>query len=119
MTLTLALAVMLAGGLGALLRYGVSLAQGPQPRFPWAVLVVNVVGSALGGVVLGLGEGLEPGIRLVLLTGFAGGLTTYSTFAVETVQLVLDGKAARAAASVAGNLVLGVGTAAVAFVLTR
>lgn len=115
MTPALAAAVLVAGAIGALLRYLVTLIAGERPG--WAVLVVNVVGSALAGAVLGLGGDLEPGIRLLLLTGFAGGLTTFSTFSVETIQLVLDGRTRLAVASVALNIVLGVGAAAVAYAL--
>jgi protein CrcB len=114
--------VLVAGALGAMLRYGVTLLAGPrrgeEARIPWAVLVVNVVGSAIAGVVLGLGSALGTDIQLILLTGFAGGLTTFSTFTVETVQLAIDGRARSALASVAANLVLGVGAAALAFALT-
>lgn len=113
-------AVLLAGALGALARYGVSRASASRGPFPWAVLVVNVVGSALGGAVLGLAVAgaVSPEWRLILLTGFCGGLTTFSTFSVETVQLVLDGKTRVAVGSVAANLVLGIGAAAIGYVLT-
>ena len=105
-------AVVLAGALGAVIRYLVSrwLAT------PFAVLVVNVVGSAIGGVLLATTSG---DLRLVLLTGFCGGLTTFSTFSVETVQLVLDGKSRVAVLSVVANLVLGIGAAALGYLLAR
>jgi len=80
------------------------------------VLVVNVVGSAIGGVLLATTSG---DLRLVLLTGFCGGLTTFSTFSVETVQLVLDGKSRVAVLSVVANLVLGIGAAALGYLLAR
>jgi CrcB protein len=103
-------AVLVAGSLGAVIRYLVSrwLAT------PMAVLVVNVVGSAIGGVLLATTSG---DLRLVLLTGFCGGLTTFSTFSVETVQLVLDGKSRTAFLSVAANLVLGIGAAAIGYLI--
>ncbi len=104
-------ATLLAGALGAGLRFVTARAFGS--RAVWAVLAVNVVGSALGGVLLGVASG---DIRLILLSGFCGGLTTFSTFGVETIQLVMDGKWRVAALSVAANLVLGVGAATVAYV---
>lgn len=110
-------AVLIAGAVGALARFAVSTLLAGRSAFPWAVLAVNVVGSAIGGAVLGLAVAgaVSPEWRLILLTGFCGGLTTFSTFGVETVQLVIDGKTRTALLSVAGNLVLGVAVAAAAF----
>lgn len=90
-------------------------------RAPWAVLVVNVLGSGIGGAVLGLAQRGELGgdIRLIILGGLCGGLTTFSTWSVETIQLVQDGKWRVAALSVGSNLLLGVGAAALAYALTR
>ncbi|CAN5151603.1 fluoride efflux transporter CrcB [soil metagenome] len=112
-------AVLLAGAAGAVLRYLVSRAFASRTGFPWAVLVVNIVGSAIGGTVLGLAQrgGLGDDLRLVLLTGLCGGFTTFSTWSVETIQLLLDGKVRVAVLSVSGNLVLGIGVAAVAYLL--
>lgn len=121
MTAATIITVLVAGALGAVLRYLVSRFFAPRPgNFPWAVLVVNVVGSAIGGAVLGLAQAglVSADLRLILLTGFCGGLTTFSTFSVETIQLVLEGKTRSALASVALNLVLGVGVAALTYALT-
>lgn len=110
--MTAVLVTVAAGALGAVIRFLVARAFGT--RAVWAVLVVNVVGSAIGGAVLALVGG---DARLILLTGFCGGLTTFSTFGVETIQLVLGGKARVAVLSVLANLVLGVGAAGVVFLL--
>ena len=121
MTAATIIAVLVAGALGAVLRSLVSRFFAPRPGdFPWAVLVVNVVGSAIGGAALGMAQAglLSADARLILLTGFCGGLTTFSTFSVETIQLVMEGKARSAIASVALNLVLGIGVAALAYALT-
>jgi fluoride exporter len=114
------LAVVVAGIVGAVLRFLVSRALAARTTFPWAVLGVNVVGSAIGGVVVALwaDAGLSSDWRLILLTGFCGGLTTFSTFSVETVQLLTSGRVRVAVASIAANLVLGVGAAAVAYAVT-
>ncbi|MCU1441292.1 MAG: CrcB family protein [Rhodoglobus sp.] len=111
----IALAVIAAGAVGALVRYLVSRAFAGS-QFPWAVLVVNVAGSAIGGAVLGLATRAElsADLRLVLLTGLCGGLTTFSTLSVETVQLVLEGRTRAAVSSITTNLVLGIGAAALA-----
>jgi len=115
----IAAAVIIAGALGAVLRYLVARAFASRAGFPWAVLIVNVVGSAIGGAVLGLAVvgGVDAGIRLILLTGLCGGLTTFSTFSVETIQYLTEGKWRVALGSVAANLVLGVGAAAAAYVI--
>lgn len=119
MSAAVVVAVLVAGGVGALARYGVSRALARPSGVPWAVLGVNVAGSALAGAVLGLAQaGVVPTEwRVILLTGFCGGLTTFSTFSVETVQLVIEGRARVAASSVAGNLALGIGAAAAGFAL--
>lgn len=120
----IAVVVVAAGAIAAVIRYLVSLAFARRrPRsstignVPLAVLTVNVVGSAIGGVVLGLATtgGVSSDLRLILLTGFCGGLTTFSTWSVETIQLVIDGKWRSAVVSVGLNLVLGVGAAAAAY----
>ena len=102
--------VLLAGAAGALLRFFTIRLV----RAPWAVLLVNVVGSFIGGLLIGATTG---DLRLILLTGFCGGLTTFSTFSVETVQLVMERRLSAAALSVALNLVLGIGAAALGLVL--
>lgn len=118
MTAGVIAAVVIAGAIGSLARYGVSRAFATR-GFPWAVLIVNVVGSAIGGGVLALAEhaSMSADLRMILLTGFCGGLTTFSTFAVDSVQLVLDGRTREVVASIAANLVLGVGAAAAAYAL--
>ena len=108
-------ATLLAGAVGAVLRWLVSRAFAAQ-RFPWAVLVVNVVGSALGGVLVGLA--VDDAARLILLTGLCGGLTTFSTLSVETVQLVLEKKTGTAAISIGLNLALGIGAAVAGWAVT-
>lgn len=115
----IALATVAAGAAGAAIRYLVSRAVGSRGGFPWAVLAVNVVGSAIGGVVVGLAVsgGVSGDIRLILVSGLCGGLTTFSTWSVETIQLVQDGRWRVAAASVASNLVLGVAAAALGYLL--
>ncbi|MDJ0333821.1 fluoride efflux transporter CrcB [Salinibacterium sp. G-O1] len=115
------LVTMLAGAAGAVIRYLVVLAFAGRSALPWAVLIVNVVGSAAGGVIVGLAAsgGMSDDIRLILLTGLCGGLTTFSTFSVETIQLVHEGKWRVAALSVGLNLVLGVAAAAAGYLLAR
>lgn len=118
--------VLVAGAAGAVLRYLVSRFFAPRPGaskrggLPWAVLVVNALGSAIGGATLGLAQAgaVSADVQLILLTGFCGGLTTFSTLSVETIQLVLESRGRTALLSVAANVVVGVGVAALAFALT-
>jgi CrcB protein len=120
-TFAVALATLVMGGLAAVARYGITLAFAGRGSFPWAVFTVNVIGSAIGGATVGLAEAgsISSDLRLLLLGGLAGGLTTFSTWSVETVQLVLDGHWRTAVTSVALNLVVGVGVAGGAWALTR
>lgn len=116
MTAAIVATVVVVGAIAAVARYLVGRVFA-ESRFPWAVLTVNVVASAIGGVVLGLAEAgaVSADVRLILLTGLCGGLSTFSTFSVETVELVLDGKTRVAVRSVAANVLLGVGAAAGAY----
>ena len=102
-------AAALVGGLAAVVRYLVTRAIGPTP-FPWAVLLVNLVGSAIGGVVLGLtlAGALPAEWQLVVLGGVAGGLTTFSTLAVGTVQLAAGGRRWWAVGNMLGSFGLGI-----------
>lgn len=105
MTPLLVLAVAVGGALGAVLRHIVSVSLAGRGRIPWGVLVVNVVGSFIAGLALSLP--LDPTAKLIVLTGFCGGLTTFSTLAVDTIQLAIAGKQRAALASVGLNLALG------------
>lgn len=90
--------------------------------FPWAILVVNVVGSAALGVAL-VEARRRPDRESLLVdgigTGFCGGLTTFSAFAVDTAALSRAGDAAMAVGYVAATLVLGIGAAALAVAAMR
>jgi len=115
--------VLLSGAAGALLRFGISRALPVAARphgVPRAVLIVNVVGSFLAGVALALAqtETIPTAVGLVIITGLCGGLTTFSTFAVESVELFMQGKARVAARSLVLNFVLGVGAATVGYLPT-
>lgn len=111
-----------AGGVATVLRYLVSFALARTSKaesFPWAVLIVNAGGSAAGGVVLGLAQasGVSEEVRLIILTGVCGGLTTFSTFSVETIQLFTHDRWGAALLNVGSNLVVGFGACLVAYLL--
>lgn len=113
MTPLVLLAVAVGGALGAVLRQLTSVALAGRGRTRKGVLVVNVVGSFVAG--LALAAPLDPMVQLIIVSGVCGGLTTFSTFAVETIQLVSAGKHRAAAANVALNLALGVPAALLGF----
>ena len=81
-------------------------------------LSVNVVGSALLGVLLGLRH-VSPAVLALVGTGFCGTLTTFSTFGFDVVRLVEERFVGRAVADLAASLVLGIGTAAAGYALSR
>ena len=85
------LLVMCGGGLGAASRYGIGLlaAKTWGTNFPWGTLLVNLSGCFLIGWLFALADRvrlLSPEIRLLLITGYLGALTTFSSFSLETVN---------------------------------
>jgi CrcB protein len=120
-TLLAALVAIVAGGVASVVRYSISLVFARRGPLRWAVLIVNVVGSALGGAVLGLAQSgaISADLRLVVLGGVAGGLTTFSTWSVETIDLALAGKWRSAALNVGLNLLIGISVATGAWLLVK
>lgn len=113
--------VGIGGFIGAIARFQVGrwlAAMDPQPAsiagmalagFPLATLTVNVTGSFLIGLLAFLnldGSSIPENMRLLLITGVLGGFTTFSSFSLETLQLLFDGAHVRAIANVVANLVL-------------
>lgn len=84
------LLVFVGGGLGSLCRYGLGLWLGPSNSFPLATFVANILSCILLGVLVALASRqlLSPEYRLLLITGFCGGFSTFSTFSYELVQLM-------------------------------
>jgi fluoride exporter len=88
--------VMAGGSLGALARYGTTLMAVKYFgfRFPYGTLIVNLTGCFLIGVCFALADKtnwLSPATRLFLMTGFLGALTTFSTYAMETILSLQSG----------------------------
>ncbi|MBB3677427.1 fluoride efflux transporter FluC [Modestobacter versicolor] len=81
-------------------------------------LAVNVAGSAVLGVLLGLGDA-SPAVLALVGTGFCGTLTTFSTFGWDVVRLVEERAVGRAAAYLTGSLVLGLAAAAGGWLAVR
>ncbi len=81
--------VALGGALGAMCRALISFWL--RGGYPWATLIVNVIGSLLIGMALGSIVGKEPAphiVRWLLATGFCGAFTTFSTFSYETLSML-------------------------------
>lgn len=110
------LLIALAGGLGSLCRYGLAgaaqrlAATAGYGFFPWGTFCVNALGCLLFGLAAGALENrlhLAPEVRLVLLTGFMGAFTTFSTFAYEGAALVSQGQHLAALMNILGQNLLG------------
>jgi CrcB protein len=104
------LLVFALGGVGALLRVGIGTAIGPR-SFPWATLLVNLLGClAIGALFewLAARHGLADLWRPALLGGLLGGFTTFSAFGLETWSMLQSGRAAAAVLYALGSVALGV-----------
>jgi len=109
------LVALSAGGVaGASLRWAAVTAAPPGGGFPWSVFVVNVVGSAVLGAALAE-DWRHPARRRfwhdAVGVGFCGGLTTFSTFAVELAAFLDAGRSGLAATYLGAAVVAGVGAA--------
>lgn len=112
------LLVALGGAAGSVARHLVAILAAAQlgVGFPYGTLAVNVVGSALIGIAAGLGLGGEA--RLLLVTGFLGGFTTFSAFSLETGAL-FERAPILAALYVGASVALGLLAFALCFALAR
>jgi CrcB protein len=93
MNLTAFLTVFVGAGLGACLRYALGLGLNPLfPAVPLGTLASNLVGALLAGAIgawLLMRTDLPSAYRLFAITGFLGGLTTFSSYSLEVVALLL------------------------------
>ncbi len=87
--------IALAGGLGTLARYGLAglVQRWAGAGFPWGTVAVNAIGCFLFGIIWALGSGrlaLSPEVRVIVLVGFMGAFTTFSTYVSETGQMLAN-----------------------------
>ena len=102
MTFTTYLLLALGGAFGTLARFGCGLAAAPISQdLPWGTVLINIAGSFLIGFfgTLTLAHGRFPvseNVRLFVMVGFCGGFTTFSSFSLQTLDLLRGGSASRA-----------------------
>lgn len=103
------LAVAAGSAAGGVLRYLVAyISRGYPGQFPYWTLLVNVVGGFIIGLAALLLSDSERG-RLLLMTGFCGGFTTFSAFSLETIALMERGQTVLAMSNIALNVLLSIG----------
>lgn len=115
-------AVGFGGALGSLARYAltVALAGTGTPAFPWATFLINITGSLLIGMVIGLPAGvLPPALRIFLSVGVLGGYTTFSTFSFDALALAGEGSVMPLAFYTLGSVALGIGAAFAGILIAR
>jgi fluoride exporter len=110
--------IALGGALGSVARYWLGLAALPISRsLPWGTVLINVGGSVIIGMfgTLTLAHGRHPlpeTARLCVMVGFCGGFTTFSSFSLQTLDLLRTGAPARALANATLSVLLCVGAVA-------
>ena len=102
------LLVALGGAIGSVCRYLLSGIN--STSYPWGTLAVNILGSLLIGLLVGLVNkgSLSPEMKLLLVTGFCGGFTTFSTFANESFGMMKTGDVLLSALYIGISVVVGV-----------
>lgn len=115
------LAFVVAAATGAVLRYLLDgiIADRTEGSFPWGTFVINVSGALLSGFLTGLAlyHAFPATPKVVLVTGFCGAYTTFSTFTFETVRLIEESALTEAALNVGGSLLAGTFAAGVGLAL--
>lgn len=116
--------VALGGAIGSSLRFGASEVMRRVPAlatFPWATMLINVVGSFVIGWFLRWAATSQstPRLRAFVAIGICGGFTTFSTFAAENLTLLQSGAVGRAALHAVLSFTLTVGAAYLGYLLAR
>ena len=118
MSFVTCLYVIVGGALGSLARYAVSVWALPVSRdLPWGTIGINIAGSFIIGFfgTLTLAQGRYPvaeNIRMFAMVGFCGGFTTFSSFSLQTLDLIRSGAMLRAGANIVLSVALCVAAVA-------
>lgn len=102
--------VFLGGGLGSVCRYGISrMLSGYSFTFPWATFAANILACALLGFLVAMNARglLKPSLQYLLMTGFCGGFSTFSTFSYESLVLLQNGQLSYALWNILLSCLLG------------
>jgi fluoride exporter len=124
MTPQFILSVAAGGAIGSVARYLVGIWSGKMfgINFPWGTLIINVTGSFLIGLFIGLFAtkwDLPPAVRIFLIAGICGGYTTFSTFSLDSFNLMERGEAVAAGAYMLGSVILSLGALIAAMQVVR
>lgn len=107
------LLIILGGGIGSACRYLMSTFANRHfgNSFAWGTMTVNLLGCLLIGFLVGLVDRsiLSKAYRLFLVTGFLGGFTTFSSFSLESIGMMLEGSIGKGLLNIGVNIVLGLG----------
>jgi fluoride exporter len=105
--------VALGGALGSMTRYGVGIgaARAWGDAFPWGTLLINIAGSFVisffGTLTSQAGPvPAAPELRIFIMVGFCGGFTTFSSFSLQTLELLQAGEAVRAGLYIVFSVIL-------------
>ena len=115
--------VLVGGGVGSLLRYGVSgVFSKTGSGFPLGTLLVNLTGSFLIGLFWGVSEKAvfgHPNWKTFIFAGVLGGFTTFSAYGLESFGLLREGKPALALANILLSNILGIALVILGFLISR
>lgn len=111
------------GAIGSLFRYIVSglTYKFLDGVFPWGTLAVNLIGSLAAGFLWGLSERviISPNTRTFIFVGILGGFTTFSTYSLESFNLLRDGEIRLALSNILTTNILGIALVLLGFIASR
>jgi len=101
--------IFIGGGLGSMCRYIVGHYCTDQSGFPLGTFVANIIACTILGILLGYQQAnnINTSMKLLLMTGFCGGFSTFSTFSSESLSLIQQGQLGLALAYIGLSIILG------------